>query len=87
MCIRDRAIIVWSVDPLDWKDHNTGRVVKRVLKAARGGSIILTHDIQATTRKAYGTIIDKLRKKGYTFVTVPVLFGGKTTPGRVYFSR
>lgn len=82
-----QAIIVWSVDPLDWKDHNTGRVVKRVLKAARGGSIILTHDIQATTRKAYGTIIDKLRKKGYTFVTVPVLFGGKTTPGRVYFSR
>ncbi|MDR1851187.1 MAG: polysaccharide deacetylase family protein [Propionibacteriaceae bacterium] len=65
--------VLWTVDPLDWKYRNTKTVVRNVLKATRRNSIILTHDIHATTRAAYPKIIKSLKKKGYTFVTVSQL--------------
>lgn len=78
------AIVLWNLDPLDWKDRKVSTVVKRVVKRAKRGSIILTHDSLKTTRKAYPRIIDGLHKRGFTLVTVPQLFGHKLTPGRVY---
>lgn len=81
------AQILWNVDPEDWKDRNSATVTKRVLAAARPGSIILSHDIHPTTVAAYAKIIDGLRAKGYVLVTVPQLFGGKLTPGAAYFRR
>ena len=69
------AQILWCVDPLDWKDRDAKVVAGRVIAAAKPGAIILSHDIQATTREAYKTIIPKLRAQGYVFVTVPQLLG------------
>jgi peptidoglycan/xylan/chitin deacetylase (PgdA/CDA1 family) len=78
------AIVLWDVDPRDWKDRKASTVAKRVLKRARRGSIILTHDSLKTTRKAYSRIIDGLHKRGFTLVTVPQLLAGKLKPGKVY---
>ncbi|MCB0911104.1 MAG: polysaccharide deacetylase family protein [Propionibacteriaceae bacterium] len=79
--------ILWNVDPLDWKDRNSALVTQRVLAAARPGSIILSHDIHPTTRAAYGRIIDGLRAKGFTLVTVPELLGSKLKPGASFRGR
>jgi peptidoglycan/xylan/chitin deacetylase (PgdA/CDA1 family) len=48
---------------------------------------VLSHDIHPTTRAAYARIIDGLRAKGFTLVTVPELLGDKQQPGRKYFAR
>ena len=79
--------ILWNVDPLDWKDRDSAMVTKRVLAAARPGSIILSHDIHPTTRKAYARIIDGLRAKGFTLVTVPELLGSRLKAGESFRSR
>lgn len=78
------AVVLWDVDPKDWKDRKATTVVKRVLRRVKRGSIILTHDSLKTTRKAYARIIDGLRRKGFTLVTVPELFAGRMHAGKVY---
>ncbi len=81
---RGQAIVLWDVDPRDWKDRKAAVVAKRVLHQARRGSIILVHDVWPSTRHALARIIDGLRAKGFTLVTVPDLLGGRQRPGRVY---
>lgn len=81
------AQVMWNVDPEDWKDRNSAIVTRRVLANTRNGSIVLSHDIHATTRAAYARIIDGLRERGFTLVTVPELFGGQMSPGKSYFGR
>lgn len=81
---RGDSLILWDVDPLDWKKHSAKVVAKRVIRQARRGSIILSHDVWPSTRHAYARIIDGLRAKGFTLVTVPELLGHRARPGRVY---
>ena len=40
-------VILWSVDPLDWKYRNSARVERQILAGAQPGVIILSHDIHA----------------------------------------
>lgn len=63
-------VILWSVDPLDWKYRNSARVESQILAGARPGAIILSHDIHATTVAAMPDVFDSLLAKGYKFVTV-----------------
>ena len=78
------AQIMWTVDPLDWRNRDTGDVERRVLKNAEPGGIVLLHDIHPTTVRAVPKIIDRLAAEGYVFVTVSELFAGKLTPGEEY---
>jgi peptidoglycan/xylan/chitin deacetylase (PgdA/CDA1 family) len=78
------AEILWSVDPLDWKDHDTNLVKKRVLDGAKPGFIILMHDTRPTTIAAVPDILKTLSQQGYAFVTVSELFRGVLTPGEKY---
>ncbi|MGI5327220.1 polysaccharide deacetylase family protein [Actinomadura nitritigenes] len=78
------AQVLWTVDPLDWEHRDTKYVERRVLQAVRPGYIVLMHDIHPTTVAAIPTIIEKLAAQGYSFVTVPDLFGGTLTPGKEY---
>jgi peptidoglycan-N-acetylglucosamine deacetylase len=66
-------VILWSVDPLDWKYRNSARVEGQILTGARPGAIILSHDIHATTVAAMPGVFDSLLAKGYKFVTVSEL--------------
>lgn len=72
-CEVGMTTVLWSVDSLDWKLKNKNRIVKRVMKDAGEGDIILMHDIFPTSVDAALEIIDTLTKQGYTFVTVDEL--------------
>jgi len=66
-------VIMWQVDPLDWKYRDSGRVSAAIIKEAKPGDIILAHDIHATTVAAMPATFDALLAKGYKFVTVSEL--------------
>lgn len=82
----DLALAMWSVDTEDWRDRNTPVVVRRAVGQARSGSIILMHDIHDTTVAGAGQIIDGLRRRGFTLVTVSDLIGSPQS-GKTYFSQ
>ena len=56
-------VILWSVDPLDWKYRNSNRVYTSIIQNTRPGSIILAHDIHATTVAAMPATLDALLAK------------------------
>lgn len=66
-------VILWSVDPLDWKYRNANRVYNSIVQNTQPGSIILAHDIHATTVAAMPQTLDTLLARGYKFVTVSEL--------------
>jgi peptidoglycan/xylan/chitin deacetylase (PgdA/CDA1 family) len=66
-------IIMWDVDPLDWKRPGAAVVRNRILKEARPGSIILSHDIHPQTIEAMPETFNQLEAKGFKFVTVSEL--------------
>src|SRR5205814_2742428 len=66
-------VILWDVDPLDWKRPGSNVVAQRILAGARPGSIILSHDIHPPTIAAMPQVFDALLAKGFKFVTVSEL--------------
>ena len=66
-------IILWDVDPLDWKRPGPAVVRSRILKETRSGSIVLSHDIHPGTIEAMPSTLDQLEAKGFKFVTVSEL--------------
>ena len=70
----DLNIILWNVDTLDWKYHNSKRIASRVINKVKDGDIILMHDIYSATANSLNIIIPELQNRGYTFVTIPELF-------------
>ncbi len=66
-------IILWDVDPLDWKRPGSEVVRSRIVKETRPGSIVLSHDIHPGTIKAMPETFDQLQAKGFKFVTVSEL--------------
>lgn len=71
-------IVIWDVDPLDWKRPGSSVVTARILKETRAGSIVLAHDIHAPTLEAMPATFDQLIKKGFKSVTVTELLGMAT---------
>src|SRR5436190_10543605 len=66
-------IILWDVDPNDWKRPGPAVVRNRILKQTRPGSIVLSHDIHPGTVEAMPSTFDELEAKGFKFVTVSEL--------------
>src|ERR1700719_1294159 len=74
-------VILWDVDPLDWKRPGSNVVAQRIIAGARPGSIILSHDIHPGTIAAMPQVFDTLLAKGFKFVTVSELIArAKTSP-------
>jgi peptidoglycan/xylan/chitin deacetylase (PgdA/CDA1 family) len=71
-------IILWDVDPLDWRRPGPAVVRNRILKETRPGSIVLSHDIHPGTIEAMPSTFDELAAKGFKFVTVSELLGMAT---------
>ena len=67
------AIILWDVDPLDWKRPGAEVVRNRIVKQTRPGSIVLAHDIHPGTIDAMPATIEQLEANGFKFVTVSEL--------------
>lgn len=83
----NHAALIWDVDTLDWKHRDPNAVLSQVQQQTKPGSVILMHDIHPTSIQAVPEIIKYLRSQGFTMVTVPELFGGSLTPGKIYFDQ
>ena len=66
-------LVLWSVDPEDWKDKDVDRIVAAVVEHVKDGDIILMHDIFDTSVDAALRVVDNLLSEGYCFVTVEQL--------------
>jgi peptidoglycan/xylan/chitin deacetylase (PgdA/CDA1 family) len=69
-------VVLWSVDTDDYRQPGTATIIRRALHGAKPGAIILMHDAggaRSQTAAALPTIIRRLRRRHYRFVTVPRL--------------
>lgn len=85
--VANMPIIIWDIDTLDWKYHNSKRITSRVVNKVRDGDIILMHDIYSASLNALSNIIPILQDNGYEFVTIDELFYYKEISlenGKVY---
>ncbi|WP_240138984.1 polysaccharide deacetylase family protein [Streptomyces sp. MUM 178J] len=79
------AQILWSTTAKDFSTVDSDLIAERTLDQAGRDGIILLHDIYDGTVPAVPEIISELKKRGYTFVTVPQLLApGSAEPGAVY---
>lgn len=72
-------LVNWNVDSLDWKGLSKAQVRNNILSQAGKGAIVLQHgggghgsNLRGTVQ-ALPEVITIMRKRGYTFVTVPQL--------------
>lgn len=83
----DSPIVLWSVDPEDWKDAKVKRIKEHIVSHTRDGDIILMHDIYPSSVEAALAAVDELRTQGFRFVTVAELMearGVVPQSGQVY---
>jgi peptidoglycan/xylan/chitin deacetylase (PgdA/CDA1 family) len=69
----DLKVVNWDIDTRDWSKPGVPTIVSRVLNGIRPGSVVLMHDgggDRSQTIKALPTIIEGLKKMGYSFVTL-----------------
>lgn len=72
-------VVNWNVDSLDWRGLSKNQVKANILTHAGKGAIILQHGGGGKGSNLRGSIqalpeiITLMRKRGYTFVTVPQL--------------
>ena len=78
---KNKKIVNWDVDSLDWKGLSAEQVSTNILAQVKPGSIILQHsaggegeDLSGSV-KALPEIINKLKGDGVKFVTIPHMLG------------
>ncbi|MGE7603408.1 polysaccharide deacetylase family protein [Peribacillus sp. NPDC097675] len=71
--IGEMDVVLWEIDPEDWKLKNKKKVVRKVMNKAEDGKVILMHDIYKTSAEAADEIIKKLDQQGYQLVTISEL--------------
>lgn len=85
----DLGILSWSVDPRDWASDDAAAITAAATANIRSGDIILLHDMSESSVEAAFSIIDGLKKQGFTFVTAKELArlkGRSIEPGKLYRS-
>ncbi|MBK1987580.1 polysaccharide deacetylase family protein [Sphaerospermopsis aphanizomenoides BCCUSP55] len=68
------AIIMWSSDSIDYSRPGVPRLINNIFREAKPGGIVLMHDgggDRSHTIKALPEVINRFRKQGYQFVTIP----------------
>lgn len=66
-------VILWSVDPRDWKRPGPSVVARRLVSGAHPGAVLLVHDIHPGTIAAMPETIAGLKARGYRFATMSEL--------------
>lgn len=64
-------VLMWTVDPEDWRRPGTDKIITKATTAVPNGGIILLHDgggDRSQTVAALPVIIDRLRAQGFTIV-------------------
>ncbi|MCT8136488.1 polysaccharide deacetylase family sporulation protein PdaB [Anaerobacillus sp. CMMVII] len=74
-------LVHWSIDSKDYGNPGVEQVISNVLDHVTGGDIVLFHasDRVKHTEKALPTIIERLKGKGYDFVSVSELLASTET--------
>nr|SBO91644.1 polysaccharide deacetylase [Nonomuraea gerenzanensis] len=81
------SLVTWDIDTDDQNGAKVKDIADRAVREAHPGAIILMHDIHRETVDAVPDILKRLRGKGYSFVTVPELYGSVgMQAGRLYRS-
>lgn len=70
-----KPAILWSIDTNDWQRPGPDALIQRTVPVAKRGDIILFHDIHPDSVNTAGRIIEGLKDRGFTPVTVTQLFG------------
>jgi peptidoglycan/xylan/chitin deacetylase (PgdA/CDA1 family) len=76
-------MVMWSVDPGDWRRPGARAIVTGVLRSVRPGTIVILHDgggDRTQTIAALPAIIHGLQRRGYRLVTVPELISRDPPP-------
>lgn len=67
-------IMMWDVDPQDWRRPEATAITRHVLKHARPGAVILLHDgggNRSHTLAALRKLLPELKSEGYVFRSLP----------------
>lgn len=73
---RGYQTVLWTVDTVDWRLPAPEAIWKRALAGAVPGALILMHPTEPTV-SALPILIDELREKGFTLVTVSENISGQ----------
>ena len=68
--LANMSIILWNIDPLDWKYKDKNRVANEIIEHAHDGAIVLVHDIYKSSVEGALLAMEELQKQGYAFVTI-----------------
>lgn len=69
-----QSVVMWSVDPQDWRRPGAGAIASTVLANTRDGSIVLMHDgggDRSQSVAALRTILSTLAGRGFAFRALP----------------
>lgn len=69
-------LVLWDIDPRDWAGHSASTIADHVTGRAHNGAIVVMHLSARNTAAAIPLIVDRLRAKGYEFVTVSTMLKG-----------
>lgn len=61
--------VLWSKDTIDWRDHDTAKIVERATTDVKGGDLILMHPTE-NTAEALPQIISAIKERGLTLTVV-----------------
>lgn len=75
-------VVGWTIDSRDWNEGITAQqIYNHVTHSICPGAIIALHDVNPASKVALPSIIDFLRRKGYTFATLSELIFPPVTGG------
>ncbi len=83
-------VLIWSADSVDWSRPGTEKIVSRILSQATPGGISLMHDgggNRSQSVAALPLIIQGLKARGYTLVTIPELLQHRDAAAAAQSSR
>lgn len=81
--IAKAPVIMWDVDPQDWRVRSQRVIYERVLSRVQPGSIVLLHELEETA-SALPALLSALAERGFHFVTVSELLGADLDSGKSY---
>ena len=72
----EMQLVMWSVDPQDWREDITpAEIIRTIKEQLTPGAIIVLHEGKPQTLEALPALIDELRQDGWDFVTISELLG------------
>ncbi|MCL2444670.1 polysaccharide deacetylase family protein [Candidatus Saccharibacteria bacterium] len=82
------TMIIWDVDPKDWRYRDAEVIYRHIVEYTREGSIVLAHDIHESTVDGVVRAMDELLARGYALISLEeaVELGLIRADGRVYWS-